>query len=265
MQAELSLETKIRMARLVIVDALSNNRRPAILWSGGKSSLVLLHLVKSLTDGKGLSAIPLLLIDHGQHFEETLQFSEELRNKWNLTILTAKNENVIEQEDESNIVVVAKLDQRNQERARSFGFKEDRFNSQLISPIANHLLKEVALDNAVSRYRFDCLLIGDRWSKLGHTGKFYDFVSFNADPAYSCVRPILTFTDTNVWNYINQFTLSVNPLYKQGYRTVEGIYDSEKGEQEANKDDTENETRQRIGSLEDENLIRERLKQLGYE
>jgi sulfate adenylyltransferase subunit 2 len=54
--------------------------RPALLFSGGKDSIVLVHLaLKAFRPGK--FPFPLVHIDTGHNFQEALDFRDELANK----------------------------------------------------------------------------------------------------------------------------------------------------------------------------------------
>ena len=67
----LSLNAKITIAKIVIKDALDTFIRPAVVWSAGKDSTVVLDLVRKVTSELRIAMPPAILIDHGQHYDET--------------------------------------------------------------------------------------------------------------------------------------------------------------------------------------------------
>src|SRR6201984_3661398 len=68
--------------------------RPALLFSGGKDSIVLVHLaLKAFRPGK--FPFPLVHIDTGHNFQEALDFRDELANKIGEKLIVRKVEDTI--------------------------------------------------------------------------------------------------------------------------------------------------------------------------
>jgi len=64
---------KVKVAETIVEAALETFKKPPVVWSGGKDSTVVLHLVRNVAGklGKGFDVV---FIDHYMHFEETLEF-----------------------------------------------------------------------------------------------------------------------------------------------------------------------------------------------
>ena len=72
--------------------------RPALLFSGGKDSITLVHLArKAFAPGK--IPFPLVHIDTGHNFPEALEFRDQLAGKVNATLVVRKVEDTIKQKN----------------------------------------------------------------------------------------------------------------------------------------------------------------------
>src|SRR6201993_4707105 len=70
--------------------------RPALLFSGGKDSIVMVHLaLKAFRPGK--FPFPLVHIDTGHNFPEAIQYRDELANEINETLIVRYVEDTIKQ------------------------------------------------------------------------------------------------------------------------------------------------------------------------
>lgn len=97
----MSLQTKISKARAFIAELLTQYQRPAVLFSSGKDSLVLLHLVRAVagdrvsglgSGGAAPSAIrhpldPIPVVFHREPWQpKRYEFADQLIRDWNLTV-----------------------------------------------------------------------------------------------------------------------------------------------------------------------------------
>ena len=124
----LSLNAKINIAKIVIKDALDNFTRPAVVWSAGKDSTVVLDLVRKVTKVDGIDMPPAILIDHGQHYDETYKMVEDMSKKWGFKVIYARNEDFLSKVND-NKVNVDDLNEDNQEELRKINFN---FNKKYI-------------------------------------------------------------------------------------------------------------------------------------
>jgi len=74
-------EVKLEKTKKAIKDSIGNSKNPVVCWSGGKDSTVLLHMVR-----KEKPDIPVIFIDTGVLFPETLDFVEQIEKEWGLNI-----------------------------------------------------------------------------------------------------------------------------------------------------------------------------------
>ena len=258
----LSLNAKIEIAKIVINDALTRYKRPFVVWSAGKDSMVVLHLVRTVVQGKNYEMPPALFIDHGQHYDETYQMIDQISKEWNFKVIFAKNDDALSKV-KNNMVYVKDLNEENQKEARRIGFEGESFEYSLDTDVGNHIFKTVAMNDAIRRYRIDALFTGIRWDE-NQARSWEVFISARENPAHVRVHPILPFTERNVWEYTFKFNLPIHPLYKQGYRSIDGKYDSKKtSDKPAWEQDLEH-TKERAGRSQDKEGMMEKLRRFGY-
>lgn len=256
-----SLESKIEHGKQVVREALERARKPVLLYTGGKDSTVLLWLIQETTGSA--NPIPGLILDHGLHFPETWEFVEEVTKKYGLEMGIAKNEDVISNAREINSpIVVEELDEENQREIREkLGYMEPIFPYSLDSDVGNHLLKTVAMNQALVEHGFDYAFVGIRWDE--HPARANeDFFSERQSPDHIRVHPILPFAERDIWDVMLSKNLPIHPLYQQGYRSLDSIgaepMDSRPAwEQDLGVDE-------RAGREQDKEELMERLRALGY-
>jgi sulfate adenylyltransferase subunit 2 len=79
----------------VIREAVAQSERPVLLFSGGKDSIILVHLVRKAF-WPGRIPCPLLHIDTGHNFPETLEFRDDLAREVGVTLRVAYVQNFID-------------------------------------------------------------------------------------------------------------------------------------------------------------------------
>lgn len=262
-EAGLSLDAKEDMAFVVIKDALKRYKRPTIVWSAGKDSTVVLDLVKRVCKELKMAIPPALFIDHGQHYDETMEMLKEISKKWGFKMLYARNEDVLSKVGKNNKIKISALNNLNQKEAKRIGYEKPEMDYDLETEVGNHLLKTVAMNLAIEKYRFDALFTGVRWDENeARSGEV--FISPRTHPDHVRVQPILPFTERNIWQYMFKYKLPIHPLYKQGYRSIDGKLDSKKtSDLPAWEQDLEH-TKERAGRSQDKEGVMEKLRMFGY-
>ncbi len=260
----LSLSAKIKIAEIVISDSIENFNRPATVWSAGKDSTVVLHLVRNVFKSKNMNIPPAILIDHGQHYDETYDMVNKISKEWDFKVLYAKNQDFISKVQD-NKVLIADLNEENRNELKkiNFDFNNKYMEYSLDTFEGNHLLKTVPFNNIIRKYRFDALYTGVRWDE-NEARSIETFISPRSNPEHFRVQPVILFTERDIWDYMFQYKLPIHPLYYQGYRSIDGKYDSKKiGDKPAWEQDLEN-TEERAGRAQDKEKMMERLREFGY-
>lgn len=261
-ESVLSLNAKINLAKVIISDALENFTRPTIVWSGGKDSTVVLNLVKEVTDDQEKKLPPALFIDHGDHYPETLDLLDKVSQEWGFRIITARNDNVLNNINKGKIKLSA-LSEENIAEAKRIDFHGELFEYSLETEIGNHLLKTVAMNNIISRYRFDALFTGVRWDE-NLARSLEVFISPRDNPEHVRVQPVLPFLEKDIWRYMFDKELPIHPKYREGYRSIDGIHDSTKTSEIPAWEQDLKFTEERAGRSQDKEGMMERLRQNGY-
>ena len=196
----------------IIREAKAQFKRLGILWSTGKDSTTSLWLCKKAFFGK--IPFPVIHIDTGYKFSEIYKFRDKIAKEWKLNLLVAKNEDAIEKE---------------------MSPEKGRFECCT-------QLKTEALKDLIKKEKFDALILSIRRDEHGIRGKeryfsprdeefkwdyknqpaeMWDlYVKPAEDYSHMRVHPILHWTEFEVWQYVRQEGLPVNPLYfaKEGKR-----------------------------------------------
>ncbi|MFQ5906398.1 MAG: sulfatase-like hydrolase/transferase, partial [bacterium] len=91
----LPMDAKKVIAEVVIAEALKIDRNTVLVWTGGKDSTLVLFLALHVARRENLEVPPLLSVDHGQHFPETLSFMKDIARRERLEVIVARNENLL--------------------------------------------------------------------------------------------------------------------------------------------------------------------------
>jgi phosphoadenosine phosphosulfate reductase len=129
-------------------------------------------------------------------------------------------------------------------------------------------MKTVVFNQFLERNRIKGIFQGLRWDE--HPARFDDpYFEYKEGgeltPEHTRIRPILHFTEKDLWDTYAAFKIPYCPLYERGYRSlgakttslisVEGV--------PAWEQDLEN-TEERAGRRQDKEKAMERMRQLGY-
>jgi phosphoadenosine phosphosulfate reductase len=297
-----TIEDKIEKAIEVTRIGLEQYRNPVVMWTGGKDSTLTLYFVHEVAEQFGLEVPPVVFIDHFQHFDEIHDFVEHWAEEWDLEVIYARNEDVGDYVAEHDLeagddIPVAELSEHNRHHVREIlEYEEETFPFLLDTYVGNHLLKTVALNDALETHDVDGVVSGVRWDEQEARAD-ETFVSPRHDPdlypPHDRVQPILQFDERAVWDtfwgyvvpdtvedypddgYVPQGAqdlpenverddIPVSPKYFAGYRSLGSEISTEKSdEQPAWLQDIES-TTERAGRAQDKEDLMERLRDLGY-
>jgi phosphoadenosine phosphosulfate reductase len=261
-QDKLSLKSKEKISIDVVGEAFENFKRPAILYSAGKDSTLVLHLAHKYCEQNGLKMPPCILIDHNLHFDETWEFLNMVKEIYGIEVIVARNDNALANVKDGAIDV-SKLNDLNKFELKRAGFNSDVLPFSLHTAGGNHLLKTVAMNNVINKYRFDLVMVGVRWDENDARSNEV-FLSLRKDPLHNRLHPILPFTERNVWDYTLENKLPIHPLYFKGFRSIDGREDSIPISDKPAWDQDLESTAERSGRAQDKEGIMERLRELGY-
>ncbi len=191
----------------IIREVAAQFERPALLFSGGKDSIVMVHLAKKAFWPAKLP-FPLLHIDTGHNFEETLVFRDELVNKLGVQLIVGS---VQESIDKGRVV-------------EEKGYDASR-----------NVLQTVTLLDAIAEYKIDAAIGGGRRDEekarakerfFSHRDEFGQWDPKNQRPElwnifngkkhigeHFRVFPLSNWTEMDIWQYIYLENVDIPSLY----------------------------------------------------
>jgi sulfate adenylyltransferase subunit 2 len=191
----------------ILRETAAQFEKPALLFSGGKDSIVLVHLaLKAFRPGK--FPFPLVHIDTGHNFPEAIAFRDYLANQIGEKLIVASVEDSI----------------------KKYNLKETagRFPSR--NALQTYALLDVIQDN-----EFDACIGGARrdeekarakerifsvrddfgqWDPKLQRPELWDILNGKVQKGHNVrVFPISNWTELDVWNYIQKYNIELPSLY----------------------------------------------------
>jgi len=189
----------------IVRETYAEFEKPAVLWSTGKDSTTMLWLCRKAFFGR--IPFPVIHIDTGYKFKQMYQFRDDLAREWGLDLVIAKNEEAF---------------------AQGVGPKEGKFECCT-------KLKTEALRRCLEEHGFDALILAIRRDEHGIRAKeryfsprdenfrwdykdqplemWDQFQGLLGAGTHMRVHPILHWRELDVWEYVKQEGIPVNPMY----------------------------------------------------
>lgn len=198
----------------VIREVAAQFEKPALLFSGGKDSIVMFHLAKKAFYPANVP-FPLVHIDTGHNFPETIEFRDKLIEANGVQLIVGSVQQSI---DEGKVV------------------EETGFNA------SRNGLQTVTLLDTIEQHKFDACMGGARRDEekarakerfFSHRDEFGQWDPKNQRPELwnifngkknfgetFRIFPISNWTEMDVWQYILQENIDLPPLYFAKEREV---------------------------------------------
>lgn len=208
---EVSKETPINAleheAIFIIREVVAQFERPVLLFSGGKDSITLVRLAQKAFYPARIP-FPLLHIDTGHNFPETIAFRDELVSELGLELIVRHVQDSI---DQGRVVEeTGKYASRNQ-------------------------LQTTTLLDAIEEFKFDACIGGARrdeekarakerifsvrddfgqWDEKNQRPELFDYLNGEIDHGQNVrVFPISNWTELDVWSYIREEQINLPSIY----------------------------------------------------
>ena len=188
--------------------------KPALLFSGGKDSITLVHLaIKAFAPGK--IPFPLVHIDTGHNFPEALDFRDDLAKKVNATLIIRKVEDTIKQKNLTE--------------------PKGKFASR-------NWLQTYTLLDSIDEFKFDACIGGGRrdeekarakerifsvrdefgqWNPKLQRPELWNIYNGRIHKGENVrVFPISNWTELDIWNYIRKEKIDLPSIYFSHDREV---------------------------------------------
>lgn len=188
--------------------------KPALLFSGGKDSITLVHLAnKAFAPGK--IPFPLVHIDTGHNFQEALDYRDAMAERLNATLVVRKVEDTI--------------------KAKSLTEPKGKFPSR-------NWLQTYTLLDTIEEFKFDACIGGARrdeekarakerifsvrddfgqWNPKLQRPELWNIYNGRINKGENVrVFPISNWTELDVWNYIKKESIDLPSIYFAHEREV---------------------------------------------
>ncbi len=188
----------------IIREAYNKYEKLGMLWSAGKDSTTLIHLTRKAFLGR--VPIPVIYIDTYFHFQEMYDFRDKCVKMWDLNLIISNNKDAVK--------------------------KGITPKDKLACCTAR---KTEALKQTIEEYGFEALLLGIRRDEHGIRAKerffsprdrnfrwnyqdqppelWEQYKTRKEEGQHLRVHPLLSWTEIDVWKYIQRENLPVNPMY----------------------------------------------------
>jgi len=242
----------------------------AITWTGGKDSTLTLWIIRKVCQEDGIKLPKVMTIDEYDSFEEIHEFINKYAQEWKLDLEWCRNDDVVKAAGGklNGIVKVKDLNERNQAELKRIGYEEESFPFEAESYVGNHLMKTVVFNMYIERHKVKGIFQGlrrDEQTARIQDDYFEEKEAANLIPEHVRIKPILHFTERQLWNTYQVYKIPYCVLYEQGYRSLGAKTTSAIAEPgvPAWEQDLEH-TTERAGRRQDKEKMMERLRKLGY-
>lgn len=210
-----------------------------------------------------------LTIDEGDPFGEIEDFLRKYSQEWSIELDWGRNEDVLKAAGYklNTEVRVKDLNERNQAEIKRIGFDLEAFPFEAESYVGNHLMKTVVFNTYVEENGVKAVFQGLRWDEQpARKDDPYveEIQAAELIPAHTRFRPILHFTERDVWEAHFLFNIPFCSLYQQGYRSLGAKTTSRKSSYLPAWEQDLEKTEERAGRRQDKEKTMARLRMLGY-
>jgi len=192
----------------ILREAFHHFDRPAMLWSIGKDSTVLLWLARKAFFGH--VPFPLVHIDTSHKISSMIEYRDRLVKEWKLNLIVSRNNEVLRQG--------ATYPNGKATRVECCGrLKKDALKALLDEHQFNAVIVGVRRDEEPTRAKERYFSPRDQqmeWKVEDQPPELWDqFKTDFAPGTHVRVHPLLHWTELNVWEYIEREGIPVIPLY----------------------------------------------------
>jgi len=166
-----SLQHKIEKQSEVTRLGLEQYENPAVMWTGGKDSTLTLYFINQVAETVRLREADRRLHRPLPALRRHHRLRRALGRRWDIDLVYARNDDVGAYVEEHGLepgddIPISALNEQNQHHVRDIlEYEEDTFPFLLDTYVRNHLLKTVALNNALEEYDIDGVISGVRWDE----------------------------------------------------------------------------------------------------
>lgn len=198
----------------IIREVAAQFDKPVLLFSGGKDSITLVHLaIKAFYPAK--VPFPLMHVDTGHNFPETIEFRDQLVEKYGLTLFVEYVQDAID-------------DKLVEEETGRYASRNALQTVSLLNGIEKHgfnaCIGGARRDEEKARAKERVFSVRDdfgQWNAKNQRPELFDILNGKIDQGEN-VRafPISNWTELDVWNYIKREKIEIPTVYYAHKRNV---------------------------------------------
>lgn len=188
-------------------EVVAQFEKPVLLFSGGKDSIALVRLAqKAFYPGK--IPFPLLHVDTGHNFPETIQFRDRLAKELGLELIVRNVQDAI---DSGKVVEeTGKYASRNQLQTTTLLDAIDEFQFDACIGGARRDEEKARAKERIFSVRDDF----GQWDERNQRPELFDMLNGKINEGQNVrVFPISNWTELDVWNYIKDQNLEIPSIY----------------------------------------------------
>jgi phosphoadenosine phosphosulfate reductase len=190
----MSLQEKITTARTLVKRQIASAVREDICVTSSfqAEDMVVVHLVR-----ESISDVPVIFLDTGYHFAETYEYRDRLAQQWNLNLVNVLPAlTVAEQESQFGILNQTAPD-------RCCGMRK-------VGPLFASL----------EPYRLWFTGLRREQAKTRANLQPVDAFTLPTGKQLQKISPLADWTTRDVWQFAEQFSIPLLPLYEKGYTSI---------------------------------------------
>jgi sulfate adenylyltransferase subunit 2 len=196
----------------IVRETYAEFKKPAVLWSMGKDSTTMLWLCRKAFLGK--IPFPVIHIDTGYKFKDMYQFRDRIARDWGLDLLVARNEDAVEQGVGPKTGKLECCTRLKTEALKTF-LEQRGFDALILA-----IRRDEHGIRAKERY-FSPRNEDFKWDYKDQPLEMWDqFQGLLNEGSHMRIHPILHWRELDVWEYVKEEGIPVNPMYfaKNGKR-----------------------------------------------
>ncbi|MFZ0746653.1 MAG: phosphoadenylyl-sulfate reductase [Terracidiphilus sp.] len=186
------VETRASIAQNFLREHLAGAQNACVTSSFQAEDVVVLDMVRGI-----LPDVPVLFLETGYHFAETLAYRDEIAGKWNLNLVNVEPERTVaQQESEFGILYQSAPD-------RCCGLRKV---GPLFRSLASYSVWVTGLRRQQSKTRANLQAEEPFTLPGGHT--------------LAKLSPLAEWSTRDVWHYAETHRIPLLPLYEKGYTSI---------------------------------------------
>lgn len=199
-------------AIFIIREVVAELEHPALMFSGGKDSIVMLHLAaKAFAPAR--IPFPVLHIDTGHNFDEVLEFRDDMVQKLGVNLVVGSVQDAIER----GLVSEEPSGSRNRLQTKVLLDTADKYSFNALMGGARRDEEKARAKERIFSFRDDF----GQWDPKNQRPELWSLYNTRVHVGESIrVFPISNWTELDIWNYIEQEGIGVPSIYYAHEREV---------------------------------------------